>query len=223
VAGPTDHIHTPVTGLTVEGFTSDNANRQGVTVAEVASSVLDDVHVIGPAAAGFDFGSGVAGVGSSNVTMSNGSNDKGFNIVGFLARPINRTGCDDSHHVTLRSLSGNARVTISGGTFTCKRADPRPCIDQLGGSLTPQGFQVARMRGTIGIHEPVWSVSGGGSLVFVDSSVRVPIGTIDAPSTVTPTPCAGTTAPAHRPRAGQPGPCSRLSRPPSRRSRRHRR
>jgi hypothetical protein len=183
VADFTDHIKTPVTRLAVEGFTSINAGRQGITVAEVASSVLDHVNVVSPADAGFDFESDLPGVGSGNVVVANCTNDRGFNMAEYFTGPIVVTNCNGFHHVTLRTVSRSA-VSFSGGNLACKRADPVPCIKQDGGSLTFNGVAVSRMPGTIGISEPVWAVASGGNLAFVHSPIASPMGTVVRPASV---------------------------------------
>jgi hypothetical protein len=177
VADLSSHIGTPVTGLTVEGFTSDNAGRQGVTLAEVSDSSLDNVHVISPADAGFDFESDIPGAGSDNVSISNCTDDAGFNIAEFLAGPITVTNCSGFHHVTLRSPTSNVPVTFVGGTLTCKRINPQPCIHQFGGSLIFLRVAINRESGSDAIRDPVWSVDDGGSLDFVHSPIQDPFGT----------------------------------------------
>ncbi len=184
VADLTNHIRTPVTGLTVDGYTTDNAGRQGVTLAEVASSVLDGVNVVSPADSGFDFESDLPGLGSGDVTISNCTDDHGFNLIEYFTGPITVNDCTGFHHVSLGSPNSEAPIRFSGGTLTCKRHDPQPCIRQNGGSLTFTGVAIDRMPGTIGIKEPVWDVEGGGSLSFVDSPIQSPMGTATAPARV---------------------------------------
>jgi hypothetical protein len=185
VADLTDHITTPVTGLTVEGYTIVNAGRQGVTVAEVADSTLDHLNVISAADAGVDFESDIPEMGSGHVSITNCVDDKGFNLVEFLSGPVTISDCSGFHHVGIRSLESDAPIRIEGGTLGCKRDDPVPCIDQTGGSLTLTGVAVTRTVGTIGIKEPVWSVIDGGNLRFVRSTVASPMGTVDSTSSVT--------------------------------------
>ena len=184
VADLTNHIKMPVTGLTVEGFTTVTAGRQGVTIAEVADSTLDHVTVVDPADAGIDFESDLPGIGSGNVTVSNCTDDAGFNIVEFLDGPITIADCTGFHHVTLRSPQSNLPVSFVGGTLDCKRHDPQPCIHQTDGTLSFTGTTIDRMAGTIGITEPVWTVEGAASLRFVRSHIAVPFGTVALPATV---------------------------------------
>jgi hypothetical protein len=184
VADFTGHIKTPVTGLSVNGYTTINAGRQGVTVAEVANSTLDHVNVISPADTGFDFESDLPGVGSGNVSITNCTDDHGFNLVEFLTGPITIANCSGFHHVGIRSLQSNAPIRFIGGTLSCKRNDPNPCIDQTGGSLTLTGVTVSRMTGVDRIKEPVWSVVGAGTLRFVHSPIDTPMGTVDRSSSL---------------------------------------
>ena len=185
VADLTDHIKTPVTGLEVDGYTTVNAGRQGVTVAEVADSTLDHVNVVSPADAGFDFESDLPGVGSGNVTITNCTDTGGFNLVEDLVGPITVSNCTGFHHIGIRSLQSDTPIRFVGGTLSCKRDDPNPCIDQTGGSLTLSSVAVTRMPGTIGIKEPVWSVADGGALRFVHSAIAFPMGTVDRSSSLT--------------------------------------
>lgn len=184
VADLTDHIHTPVTGLVVRGFTTIDAGRQGVTLAEVASSLLDHVNVVSPADSGFDFESDIGGLGSSNVIISNCTDDHGFNLIQFFSGPITVANCTGFHHVSLGSLNSNAPINFVGGSLICKRADPVPCIKQNGGSLTFTGVAISRTTGTIGISEPVWDVEGKGNLSFVRSPIASPMGSVVRPASV---------------------------------------
>ena len=178
------HDRSPVTDLTVNGFTSTNAGRQGVTLAEVADSSLNGLDVVSPAEVGIDFQSDLGGRGSANVTISNCSNDKGFELTEYFYGPITISNCTGFHHVTLRSLTSDAPISFVGGTLLCRRIDPQPCIKQFGGSLTFTGVTIDRMPGTYKIKEPAWSVIDGGSLDFVNSPVEEPFGTVSAGSDV---------------------------------------
>jgi hypothetical protein len=142
------------------------------------------VNVVSPADAGFDFESDIGWLGSSNVTISNCTDDRGFNIVEFLTGPITMVNCTGFHHVTLRSANSNAPVTFVGGSMLCKRIDPVPCIKQSGGSLTFAGVSIGRMPGVDRIRQPVWDVQGGGSLAFVRSPIVTPIGSVVQPASV---------------------------------------
>ncbi len=178
------HDPLPVTGLTVNGFTTTRAGRQGVTLAEVSDSSLNDVNVVSPADAGFDFESDLPGEGSSNVSITNCADDKGFNMVEYFAGPVTISGCTGFHHVTLRGSAADAPISFVGGTLTCKRDDPQPCIDQDGGSLDFTDVAIDRMAGTIAVREPAWSVDGGGHLQFVDSPIQSSFGSETDASTV---------------------------------------
>ena len=175
---------TPVTGLTVDGFTTINAGRQGVTLAEVSDSTLNNVHIVSPADAGFDFESDIAGRGSDNVTISNCIDDAGFNMVEFLGGPITISDCTGFHHVALSSPGSNAQVTFVGGAISCRRLNPQPCINQDGGSLTFLGVAVGREAGGGTIDVPTWRVRNGGNLLFENSSFVSAFGTADNTSTV---------------------------------------
>jgi len=170
--------HHPVTGLTVDGFTTTDAGRQGVTLAEVSGASLDHVHVVSPADSGFDFESDLPGLGSDNVSISNCTDDKGFNLIEFFSGPITITNCTGFHHVSLGSPHSNAPISFVGGHLTCKRIDPQPCIRQNGGSLRFTGVTIDRMAGIDKIKEPLWSVDSGGKLVFVASQIQSAFGSV---------------------------------------------
>ncbi len=165
-----------VTDLKVDGFTTIDAGRVGVTVATVSGGVLNNVHVISPGMSGFDFESDLPGVGSGNVAITNCTDDHGFSFVEYLTGPITVTNCTGFHHVTLGSINSNQPVTFQGGSMLCKRADPVPCIKQNGGTMRFVGTSITRMDGKIGVSTPMWSVDTGGSLTFAQTTRVLPFG-----------------------------------------------
>ncbi len=178
VADFTDHINTPVNRLSVDGFTTIDAGRQGITVAELTNSTLNNLNVISPADSGIDFESDLPYQGSGNVAITNCVNEAGFNMVEYYTGPITVTNCTGFHHVTLRTDQKITPITFVGGTLTCKRAVPQPCIDVTGGSLTFTGVTIARMPGVIKISTPVWSVERAGTLRFDRSPIETGFGTV---------------------------------------------
>ena len=165
-----------VTDLKVDGFTTIDAGRVGVTVATVSGGVLNNVDVISPGMSGFDFESDLPGIGSGNVAITNCTNDHGFSFVEYLTGPITVTNCTGFHHVTLGSINSDQPVTFNGGSMLCKRADPVPCIKQNGGKMRFVGTSISRMNGTIGVSTPMWSVDTGGSLTFAQTTRVLPFG-----------------------------------------------
>jgi len=178
VADFTDHVNTPVNRLSVDGFTTIDAGRQGITVAELTNSTLNNLNVISPADSGIDFESDLPYQGSGNVAITNCVNEAGFNMVEYYTGPITVTNCTGFHHVTLRTDQKITPITFVGGTLTCKRAVPQPCIDVTGGSLTFTGVTIARMPGVIKISTPVWSVERAGTLRFDRSPIETGFGTV---------------------------------------------
>ena len=178
VADFTDHINTPVNRLSVDGFTTIDAGRQGITVAELTNSTLNNLNVISPADSGIDFESDLPYQGSGNVAITNCVNEAGFNMVEYYTGPITVTNCTGFHHVTLRTDQKITPINFVGGTLTCKRAVPQPCIDVTGGSLTFTGVTIARMPGVIKISTPVWSVERAGTLRFDRSPIETGFGTV---------------------------------------------
>lgn len=182
VADLSSYVGTPVTGLTVDGFTTTDSGRQGITLAEVSQSTLNHVNIVHPADAGFDFESDIPGLGSDHVSISNCTDTAGFNIIEFLSGPITVTNCSGFHHVSLGSQASNVQVHFYGGTMICKRLSPRPCIIQNGGILTFTGVTILREAGTWKITELMWRVGLGAHLTFIGGSMQSPFGTVDAQS-----------------------------------------
>ena len=112
------------------------------------------------------------------MAITNCVNEAGFNMVEYYTGPITVTNCTGFHHVTLRTDQKITPITFVGGTLTCKRAVPQPCIDVTGGSLTFTGVTIARMPGVIKISTPVWSVERAGTLRFDRSPIETGFGTV---------------------------------------------
>jgi hypothetical protein len=186
-----NHISTPDTGLVVDGFTTVNAGRQGVTLADVYGATMTDIHIVSPAASGFAFESDEAGMGSGNVAISNCTYVSGIYLVEYLTGPITFTNCSGLSHVQLglpRGVHSQQPVTFVGGELICQDRNPRPCIDQWGGNLTFSHSAIVRRKPGKSYTEPIWSVNTGGHLAFVATTIMGPFGSNDVTSTVTITP-----------------------------------
>jgi len=184
VADLSHRIATPVTGLIVDGYTTVAAGRQGVTIAEVSGATLNHVNVVGPADSGFDFESDIPGLGAGNVTITNCTNDHGFNFVETLTGPITISSCTGFHHVHLSNTKSPGHVYVVGGLMTCKRSAVEPCIAQTGGWLTFTGVVVQRLGTAKDITAPMWSVTSGGQLRFVRSQLDTGFGSVATGGTV---------------------------------------
>ena len=184
VADLTNHITTPVTGLLVNGFTTVNAGRQGITLAEVNGATFDNVQIISPADSGFDFESDLPKLGSGNVTVTGCTYQHGVNMVELLTGPVSFHNCTGTSFVTLGSPESPQPVTFTGGSLACFEADPHPCITQRGGNLTFSHMAVNRHKLGVRTTEPIWSVTMDGHLTFDTTSVEVPFGTVASGSTL---------------------------------------
>jgi hypothetical protein len=165
-----NHAKIPVGGLVVNGFTTANAGRQGVTLAEVSGAVLNNVSISNPADAGFDFESDLSATGSGNVIINNCVDSAGFNIAETLTGPVAINNCTGFHRVTV-SESTNQPVTFTGGSMVCGRGSPMACINDNGGNLTFVQTSIGRRSGVEAIAEPMWNVRGGGTLTFTQTSL----------------------------------------------------
>ena len=177
--------HIPVTRLQVQGYTIVNAGRQAVTLAEVASSVLDHVNIVSAADAGFDFESDLPNLGSGNVTITNCTDDRGFNIVEYLTGPISVVNCTGFHRVHFFGRQGGPPVSFVGGSMICRWRDPVACIRLNGASMTFTGVAITRKVGLWPPTTAVWAVSGGGNLTFAHCTIELPMGWTADTSTVT--------------------------------------
>ena len=185
VADLSHRINTPVTGLRVEGYTTVDAGRQGVTIAEVSGATLNHVNVVNPADAGFDFESDVPGLGAGNVIIANCTNDHGFNFVETLTGPITISACTGFKHLHMSNTKSPGHVSVVGGVMTCRWSGIEPCIRQTGGWLTFTGVTIQRLTGGGQTTGPMWSVESGGQLRFVESHLQVGWGSVATGGLVT--------------------------------------
>lgn len=176
----------------VNGSTTTNAGRQGVTLAEVNGVTLSNIHVFTPRMKGIDFESDVPGLGSGNVAISNCSFVNSVNMIETRTGPITFTNCAVGYTVTLSGVNLMQPVSFTGGSQQCRVDHLRACILQKGGSLTFSHVAITRLPSTEPVPdpatEPAWSVTQGGHLTLVHTTVVGPTGTKDATSTVTITP-----------------------------------
>ena len=186
-----NHISTPVSGLVVDGFTTVNSGRHGVTLADVYGATLSGVTIHSPADAGFAFESDEPRMGSGNVAISDCTFDKGIYLVEFLTGPITFTNCTGLSHFQLgnkNSPHSQQPVTFVGGELECQDRNPRACVEQRGGNLTFSHSTIVRRQPDKSFHEPMWSVTESGHLSFIATSVMGSFGSSDSTSTVTVTP-----------------------------------
>lgn len=178
------HNGTPVSGLVVDNFTTINAGRQGVTLADVYGATMTGVHVLSPADAGFDFESDEARIGSGDVSISDCTYQHGVNLTEYFTGPVTLTNCTGATNVALVSLSMQP-ITFVGGQLACQDWNPHTCIRQKGGNLTFSHTTIVRRNPDRTFKEGAWSVVDGGQLTFVDTSIQGSFGWRDASSSVT--------------------------------------
>lgn len=179
-------IYTADRYLTVNGFTTRNAGRQGITFAAVKNATLTNVHVYSPAADGFDFESDVQGQGSGNVAITDCSFQHGLNVVESLMGPVSLTRCTGASWVAVQGSPFNQPVTFTDSSLKCENRAPIPCISVRGATVTFNRMTVSRHRLYNEVMtEPAWYVSRGGHLTMIDTMVTGPTGSNSIGSTVT--------------------------------------
>ncbi len=179
----TNHIGTPVSGLVVNGFSSTNAGRQGVTLADVFEATLTNVHIVSPADGAFDFESDEAGMGSGYVAISDCTYGH-VNLAEYFTGPITFTNCTGGG-IYLGSPHSMAPITFFDDSLSCQDRAPKACIVQYGGSLTISHTTILRRQPDKRFTEPVWSVHTRGRLAFVATSIVGSFGWQDLTSAVT--------------------------------------
>lgn len=180
-------IATPDTNLVVKNYTTNNAGRQGVTLAEVSHATFTNIKVISPADDGFDFESDEAELGSGNIAISDCTFQGGFNVAEPLSGPVTVTGCTGAEWIEFFDHNSDQPVTFSNGTFECQVRAPISCIRQHGGQLTLSHMLLSRHPSKEVMTEPAWSVVNDGHLWLLDTTVIGPTGSAEAGSTVTTT------------------------------------
>ena len=178
------HSVRPDSDLVVNGYSTDDTGRQGMTFAEVEGATLTNVHIVAPADAGFDFESDEPHLGSGNISISDCTYQHGLNVVERLYGPLTLTNCSGGSDFYI--LDGGIRqpVRVSGGSLRCEVRAPIACIHLSGGSLTLTGMAITRHRSREKMTEPAWNVVNDGTLSLVHTSVVGPLGKHDATSRV---------------------------------------
>ena len=182
------HTARPDTNLTVNGYTTTDTGRQGMTFAEVEDATLTNVHIVRPADSGFDFESDVANLGSGNISISDCTYRHGLNVVEPLKGPLTLTNCTGSSAIHILDAKADQPVRMFGGSLTCAVRAPISCIRLSGGTLALTDMAILRQRSPDHMTEPAWKVVNGGALSLIDTSVVGPLGTHDATSTVEDSP-----------------------------------
>ncbi len=178
-------IYTPDTDLTVNGYTTTNAGRQGITLAEVRYAVLTNINIVHPDFDGFDFESDIQGLGAGNVAISDCTYDHGINIVEPLKGPLSVTDCSGTLAAYL--MTSGQTITFSGGSLECAVVAPIACIHEFGGTVILSHMAITRdpHRAWEVPTTPAWHVVHGGHLELIGTTVVGPTGSADSGSKVT--------------------------------------
>ncbi len=178
-------IYTPDTDLTVNGYTTTNAGRQGITLAEVRYAVLTNINIVHPDFDGFDFESDIQGLGAGNVAISDCTYDHGINIVEPLKGPLSVTDCSGTLAAYL--MTSGQTITFSGGSLECAVVAPIACIHEFGGTVILSHMAITRdpHRAWEVPTTPAWHVVHGGHLELIGTTVVGPTGSADPGSKVT--------------------------------------
>ncbi len=183
----------PTTGLRVNGLFITNAGREGITMAYIKDSFLNDVAINSSSDSGWDFESDLPGIGSGNVTVTNSRSTKGVRLIEALQGPITFDNYNGQRHVTLldEAAASGQPITFNGGSLLLPNTDngmPPAGITVRGpGRLALNGVAVGRLPAVRPPKGPAWSVTEGGSLIIHSSLVASPLGTNDQTSSVTMT------------------------------------
>jgi hypothetical protein len=175
----------PTRHLIVDGLTITNAGRQAITVAYAADSSFNHVDVRSAFGDGWDFESDAPGIGSSNIVVSDSRSKKGVRLIEALQGPITFDGCRCQRHVSLthEAAQSGQPVEFNGGTILLTRKEVGITVEGPG-RLTLNHVDLDRLPGTELPTGPAWSVTEGGHLVLIKSSVLGALGTNDQSSTV---------------------------------------
>lgn len=174
----------PDTNVSVSNVSVNGTGRMGVTPANVQVGTFTDVTITNTANNSWDFESDVATRGSGNVTINGGSAANGVRIIEALDGPVTMNGLNLTGHLSLlfSAAASGQPVAFNGGTLHVPARVVGITIAGPG-NLTVNNSALDRLSGKN--PQPMWSVTGGGHLTLVNTTVRPPLGTNDASSTVT--------------------------------------
>jgi hypothetical protein len=184
--------HPPTSTLTVNGYTINNAGRQGVTLAYATQSTLNDVSINSAADAAWDFESDLTGIGAGNITINRPGGRKGGVLMqGTLAGPItfNDSALTGDIQLVRAAAQSGEPVTFNRGTVVMRNrftGTPPAGIWVSGpGRLTFNGVHFPRRSAYGPPISGAWAAINGAQLTFNQSVVVAPLGVNDATSKVT--------------------------------------
>lgn len=185
----------PNVNMRVNGYTVNQAGRQGVTVAFLFGASLDGVTVNSAADTGVDFESDV-GVGSGDVFFQNANIHKSVWLQEPLQSPISFTDSTLSGHVIDRGGAATSMtpVMFTGGSLTIARrisgTPPGGIWIDGPGNLVFNNVPIGRPAGVLSVTGLPWVVENGGHLSLTASPLSpiTPIGVHDPSSSVSVSP-----------------------------------
>ena len=174
----------PSTVVTVNGYTINNAGRQGVTMAYATDSRLTGVTVNSAAFEGMDFESDITGAGCGDIVVNNfqGSAHNDIRLVESLSGPIIFNNADFGGHVSVINDAAASRqpVLFQDGTILLTRSDsgtpPAGIWVDGPGDLIFAEVTLGREPGSKPPTGPAWVVTGGGRLTLIKCQVTRPSG-----------------------------------------------
>ncbi len=181
----------PNTDLVVDGLTVTAAGRNGISPSDVSGATLSNVNVVSWGLTSIDFESDISGVGAGNVTISDSAWGGTF-IQEAITGPLSFVRCTltTKVQVTSRTPVGYP-ITFSGGSLAIgPKAKNIGIVVRGPTAVTFDQETFTRQPRPSGHPQvtPMWSVTGGASLMVTGSSLAPPLGTNDASSMVAITP-----------------------------------
>jgi hypothetical protein len=191
---PGHRNYTP-SSVTVNGFMSTNAGRDGITVAAADDdSTFSNITLTHSATDGIDFESDLSGVGSGDVTFNTVTLDDKLNMVEALTGPVafNNMTFDGATRSLINATIGQP-ITFYQTSFLCERNSPVSCLTfnaggSGGGPVYVQNSSLQYIAGKQPVQELAYAATGGVSVQFTNCQligVPTPAGTVDSESTVT--------------------------------------
>lgn len=174
----------PSTDVMVNGYTINNAGRQGVTMAYATDSRLTGVTVNSAAFEGMDFESDITGAGCGDIVVNDfrGGANNDIRLVESLSGPIIFNNANFAGHVSVINDAAASRqpVLFQNGTILLTRSDsgtpPAGIWVDGPGDLIFTNVTLGREPGSRPPTGPAWVVTGGGHLTLIKCHVTRPSG-----------------------------------------------
>jgi hypothetical protein len=182
--------HQPDEDIAVNGYTTTNAGRQGLTVGYVNGAAINALTVNSPADTGVDFESDSSPT-SGNITFTDlNVNNGGVWFQEGLSGPVIFNDAHVANHIVMRGTATTTPypVTFTGGSLTINRKisgiPPAGIWINGPGRLSFTNVPISRAAGLVDVTGPAWDVENGGRLILNDCPTTAPIGVADSASRV---------------------------------------